>query len=163
MSIETNPPAKGEAIDLLTAESRQRFAESYPEVPHKLQHNLHRHPLLEFERLAQLAEHLAEKGSVEYNLADLPIAVDGKPDRPDMTIGEMIRQVGTAGSWCVLQNIEQDPEYAQLLNDASEVRWVGASDDPHFVPPVGQTTLTLDLPVKKPDVVVPVVELVLKD
>ena len=117
MSIETNPPAKGEAIDLLTAESRQRFAESYPEVPHKLQHNLHRHPLLEFERLAQLAEHLAEKGSVEYNLADLPIAVDGKPDRPDMTIGEMIRQVGTAGSWCVLQNIEQDPEYAQLLND----------------------------------------------
>ena len=54
-------------------------------------------------------------------------------------------------------------KYAQLLNDASEVRWVGASDDPHFVPPVGQTTLTLDLPVKKPDVVVPVVELVLKD
>jgi alpha-L-fucosidase len=54
-------------------------------------------------------------------------------------------------------------KYAQLLNDASEVHWVGASDDPHFVPPVGQTTLTLDLPVKKPDVVVPVVELVLKD
>jgi hypothetical protein len=116
MSIETTPPAKGEAIDLLTPESRKRFAENYPEVPHKLEHNLHRHPLLEFERLAQLAEALP-KGSVEYNLADLPIAVDGKPDRPDMTIGEMIRQIGTAGSWCVLQNIEQDPEYAQLLND----------------------------------------------
>ena len=40
---------------------------------------------------------------------------------------------------------------------------VGASDDPHFVPPVGQTMLTLDLPVKQPDVVVPVVELMLKD
>lgn len=53
--------------------------------------------------------------------------------------------------------------YAQLLNDASEVKWVGASDDPHFVPPVGETTLTLDLPVKQPDVVVPVVELILKD
>ena len=54
-------------------------------------------------------------------------------------------------------------KYAQLLHDASEVKWIGADDDLHFVPPVGQTTLTLDLPVKKPDVVVPVVELFLKD
>jgi alpha-L-fucosidase len=54
-------------------------------------------------------------------------------------------------------------KYAQLLNDASEVKWIGAGDDPHFIPPVGQTTLTLDLPVGKPDVIVPVVELVLDD
>jgi alpha-L-fucosidase len=54
-------------------------------------------------------------------------------------------------------------KYAQLLNDASEVQWVGASTDPHFVPPVGETTMTLMLPVKKPDVVIPVVELILKD
>lgn len=53
--------------------------------------------------------------------------------------------------------------YAHLLSDASEVLWVGAQTDPHFVPPVGETTLTLDLPVKRPDVVVPVVELFLKD
>jgi len=103
-------------MTLLTPEARDRFAASYPEVPHKLQHTLHQHPLLEFDRLAQLAEALPPE-SVEYNLADLPIAVDGKPDRPDMTIGEMIRQIGTAGSWCVLQNIEQDPAYAALLNE----------------------------------------------
>ena len=54
-------------------------------------------------------------------------------------------------------------KYAQLLNDASEVQWVGAQTDPHFVPPVGETTMTLLLPVKKPDVVVPVIELILKD
>jgi alpha-L-fucosidase len=53
--------------------------------------------------------------------------------------------------------------YAQLLNDASEVRWLGADADPHFVPPVGPGTLTLELPVKKPDVVVPVVELFLRE
>ena len=53
--------------------------------------------------------------------------------------------------------------YAQLLNDASEVQIVGPQTDPHFVPPVGQTTLTLDLPVKPPDVVIPVVELILRD
>lgn len=102
-------------MDLLTPESRTRFAQYYPEVPHKLMHALHSHPLLEFERLARLAEDLPPS-SIEYNLADLPIAVDGKPDRPDLTIGEMIRQIGSAGSWCVLQNIEQDPEYAALLD-----------------------------------------------
>jgi len=53
--------------------------------------------------------------------------------------------------------------YAQLLHDASEVRWIGADADPHFIPPVGETTLTLLLPVKKPNVVVPVIELFLKD
>jgi len=102
-------------IDLLLPESREQFAACYPETPHALRHCLHEHPLLEFERLAQLAEALPAS-SVEYNLANLPIAVDGKPDRPDLSVGEMIRQVGQAGSWCVLQNIEQDPEYADLLN-----------------------------------------------
>ncbi|HWV01550.1 MAG TPA: alpha-L-fucosidase [Devosia sp.] len=52
--------------------------------------------------------------------------------------------------------------YAQFLHDASEVQWIGPRNDPHFVPPVGATTLTLELPVKKPSVVVPVVELILK-
>ncbi|MEO7246917.1 MAG: cupin-like domain-containing protein [Novosphingobium sp.] len=103
-------------MGLLTPESRDTFAACYPEVPHKLVHTLHQHPLLEFERLAQLAEALPID-SVEYNLADLPIAVDGKPDRGDLSIGDMIRQVGTAGSWAVLQNIEQDPEYAAMLNE----------------------------------------------
>ena len=103
-------------MTLLTPEALATFAASYPELPHKLAHTLHRHPLLEFERLARLAEDLPAS-SVEYNLADLPIAVDGKPQRPDLTIGEMIRQIGSAGSWCVLQNIEQDSEYAALLNE----------------------------------------------
>jgi len=53
-------------------------------------------------------------------------------------------------------------EYAQLLNDASEVKllepgrykWLAAEED--------SDTLTLELPIRKPDVVVPVVELFLK-
>lgn len=106
----------GDTIGLLTPDSRRRFADCYPERPLKLEHSLHRHPLLEFERLAQLAEALPAS-SVEYNLADLPIAIDGKPGRPDLSIGEMIRQIGQAGSWCVLQNIEQDPAYAALLDE----------------------------------------------
>jgi alpha-L-fucosidase len=42
-------------------------------------------------------------------------------------------------------------EYAQLLNDASEVRWNEHGD-----------TLTLNLPVQKPNVTLPVIELFMK-
>ena len=115
MSLLTPPPPTDQQSGLLSAASRDLFAASYPEVPHKLAHHLHIHPLLEFERLAQLAEALPQ-GSVEYNLADLPIAISDKPDRPDLSASDMIRQVGSAGSWAVLKNIEQDPDYAALLN-----------------------------------------------
>lgn len=53
-------------------------------------------------------------------------------------------------------------EYAQLLNDASEIKMYM---DPWFIEQMGkdyQNTLTLTLPVRKPDVTVPVVELFLK-
>lgn len=51
-------------------------------------------------------------------------------------------------------------EYAQLLNDASEIRFQDAAS--HQDEAVSGDTLTLELPVRKPDVVVPVVELFLK-
>ncbi len=54
-------------------------------------------------------------------------------------------------------------EYAQLLNDASEVRFRDSSA--HFnalEPQATGDTLVLDVPVIKPDVVVPVIELFLK-
>ena len=56
-------------------------------------------------------------------------------------------------------------KYAQLLNDASEVKFT--EPDPNkrhdtMSEPVSAGTLTLHLPVKKPDVTVPVVELFLK-
>jgi alpha-L-fucosidase len=55
-------------------------------------------------------------------------------------------------------------EYAQLLNDASEVRMKGP--EPWQVGPdsAGKSTntLTLSLPVQKPGVTVPVIELFMK-
>ncbi len=56
--------------------------------------------------------------------------------------------------------------YAQLLNDASEVKRIEI--DPHqqaqntTMGSAGANTLTLELPIRKPDVVVPVIELFLK-
>ncbi|MCB0072172.1 MAG: hypothetical protein KDE20_11970, partial [Caldilineaceae bacterium] len=58
-------------------------------------------------------------------------------------------------------------EYAQMLNDASEVGM--HTIDPHqaalntTMGGIGTDVLTLDLPVQKPSVAVPVVELFLKD
>lgn len=94
--------------------SRAHFAASYPEGPHKLHHNLGTHPLLGLDALAELAERLPAR-SVEYNRADLPTGVDGKPQSNGLTIGETIRRIETSNSWAALKNIEQDPAYAGLL------------------------------------------------
>lgn len=96
--------------------ARQAFAANYPEVPHKLAHTLGEHPLLGFDALAELAESLPAE-SIEYNLADLPIGIDGKPDASGLSIGETIRNIATSGSWAALKNVEQHPAYAALLHD----------------------------------------------
>ena len=55
--------------------------------------------------------------------------------------------------------------YAQLLNDGSEIRMQGTPAQASNMTPqgMGSDTLTLVLPVQKPDVAVPVVELFMKD
>ena len=56
-------------------------------------------------------------------------------------------------------------EYAQLLNDASEVKRMESFPEESYgqmTPNREKTLLTLELPVKKPDVIVPVIELFLK-
>jgi hypothetical protein len=94
--------------------ARDIFAQSYPEVPHVLPHSLDRHPLLEREALAQLAEALPA-ADVEYNAANQPIGVTGKPAATGVPIGETIRAIETSNAWAVLKNVEQHPPYAALL------------------------------------------------
>lgn len=102
--------------------ARATFAASYPETPHKLTHALGVHPLLELAALAALAEALPVS-SIEYNAADQPIGVNGKPEPTGIPIGETIRHIETTRSWAVLKNIEQHPAYAALLSDLlAEIR-----------------------------------------
>ncbi len=109
-------------MTVFTPQTRATFAANYPEVPHKLAHRLGRHPLLELDALAQLAEALPAP-SIEYNKADLPIGVDGKPDPTGIPIGETIRRIAQTGSWAVLKNVEQHRDYAALLADLlAEIR-----------------------------------------
>ena len=97
-------------------ESCTAFATNYPEVPHKLVHQLGANPLFELEALAALAESLPAD-SIEYNAADQPIGIDGKPAPTGIPIGRTIREIGASGSWAVLKNIEQHADYAGLLAD----------------------------------------------
>jgi hypothetical protein len=95
--------------------NRLAFADNYPEIPHKLAHALGDHPLLTVEALAQLGEKLPP-ASVEYNKGDLPVGIDpSQVPANGLSIGDTIRRVETSGSWAVLKNIEQRPEYQALL------------------------------------------------
>jgi alpha-L-fucosidase len=65
-----------------------------------------------------------------------------------------------------LDGLANRVEYAQLLNDASEIRIVPIDPNQQAqnttMGGVGADTLTLQLPVQKPPVTVPVIELFLK-
>ncbi len=109
-------------MSVFSPEARRAFAVNYPEVPHILAHSLGAHQLLTLESLATLAESLP-KSSVEYNGANQPIGVDGKPEPTGVPIGDTIRSIDSSASWAVLKNIEQNAEYAALLDSLlSEIR-----------------------------------------
>ena len=95
------------------------FAANYPEVPHKLEHGLQSHPLLELDALASLAKRLPPE-FIECNLGAQPIGVDRVPDQLRERVVETILEIGTAGCWVGLRNVEQQPEYAALLANLLE-------------------------------------------
>ncbi|WP_311266873.1 cupin-like domain-containing protein [Sphingobium sp. WCS2017Hpa-17] len=99
-------------------DARAIFAAAYPDQSTKLSHGLVGHSLLTLDALATLAERMPAT-SVEYNLGKLPLGVTAE-DTPSngLTLGETIRTIETNGSWAVLKNVEHDPAYATLLDDA---------------------------------------------
>jgi hypothetical protein len=91
-----------------------KFAASYPEVPQKLEHSLETHPLLELGALADLAKRLPAE-YIECNLGDQPLGVDHVPEQLGERVVETILDIGRAGCWVCLRNVEQQPEYAEFL------------------------------------------------
>lgn len=99
--------------------TQAKFAANYPEVSHELAHSLANHPLLELEALANLASRLPAD-VIECNLGNQPIGVDRVPEQLRERVVETILNIGTAGCWVGLRNVEQQPEYAELLADLLE-------------------------------------------
>ncbi|MEM8917884.1 MAG: transcriptional regulator [Pseudomonadota bacterium] len=96
-------------------ETRDRFAACYPEQPQVLDHHLAEHDLLTLDALAKLGTSLPP-ASVEFNPGDLPVGI-APEDVPSngMSIADTILMIENSASWAVLKNIEQVPEYEELL------------------------------------------------
>lgn len=102
----------------------ERFNAAYPIQPIKLSHRLNSHPLLEVEALEKLALRLRPE-DMEYNKAvDLPIGIDQHATPSNgLSIVETIRSIETCGTWIVLKQVQQVPEYRVLLEETlAEVR-----------------------------------------
>jgi len=94
------------------------FARAYPDRHAPLRHKLTEHPLLTHAAIAALAERLPE-ALVEYNPGALPLGVDpANTPKSALSIIETIRTIGENGSWMVLKNVERDPAYGALLDEA---------------------------------------------
>jgi hypothetical protein len=92
------------------------FAAYFNRKPFHVRHALGGHPLFELPRLLQLARALPER-FVEYNAGALPVgARPEQTPRTGLSAEETIRRIQECGSWMVLKRVEQDPEYAALLD-----------------------------------------------
>jgi JmjC domain len=100
----------------------QVLKENFSEAPFSVKHTLVDNPLLNLDRLAQLADSLPET-QVEHNLGDVPeFLPGGEAPRLDASPGEIARGIETNGCWMVLKRVESDPEYRDLLEESlSEV------------------------------------------
>ncbi len=95
--------------------SIEEFSARYPGAPARLNHQLKDHPLLSIERLVALARALPPT-LVEYNSGELPIGQDpAETPMNGLSPEETVRRIAENKSWIVLKNIEQDEEYAALL------------------------------------------------
>lgn len=92
------------------------FRTGFNTRPFVIGHELAGHPLFSLTRLVELARSLSEN-RVEYNPGDVPLTLDPKrTPRTGLSIEETIRRIEHCRSWLVLKNVEQDPEYRDLLD-----------------------------------------------
>ncbi len=92
------------------------FAREFGQRPFRVRHHLADHPLFQLDRILQLAQFLPED-RVEYNAGDLSVNMDpAQTPRNGLSAQETIRRIAECRSWLVLKNVEQDPEYGDLLN-----------------------------------------------
>lgn len=101
----------------LTDLDRSVFEARFNRAPFMIGHNLASHRLFELSRLIELSQFLPEQ-SVEYNSGDVPVSQDPNlTPRNGLSIAETIARIEQCKSWMVLKNVEQDPEYRDVLYD----------------------------------------------
>ncbi|NLC69018.1 MAG: alpha-L-fucosidase [Clostridiaceae bacterium] len=120
------------------------------------------------ERLEGIGEWMKRHGRSIYGCTQAPEEFKCPPDCRLTYNPEKNRLYLHVFSWPFkhihLDEMADRVEYAQLLNDASEIKMITNFNSSSHAgdKDIGQSTLTLEIPVKKPDVTVPVIELFLK-
>jgi hypothetical protein len=92
---------------------------AFPEHPAEFAHSLHEDPRLTLAAVADMADRLP-RTSVICDAAAQPLLVpQGGPPRGALSHpGDVIRGLDSANAWLTLLNIEDDPDYAELMNTA---------------------------------------------
>jgi hypothetical protein len=83
-----------------------------------IRHDFHRHPLMQLQRLAELAEALVPTGQCRFITPGSKQAsvFFHSPNSPDgKTIQEVFRRVEEPGSWIALYNIQTNPTFSEFL------------------------------------------------
>lgn len=94
---------------------QQVFLANFPGRHFRIGHNLCDHPLLELERLIELASVLPP-ACIEYNSGDVAVSQDpALTPQTGLTVFETLRDMQSTGSWVVLKYAEHDPAYRALL------------------------------------------------
>jgi len=96
------------------------FAAAYPGKPVGIRHLFHGHPLFALDALADLAAGLPAS-HVEHSLGNL--AIDQNPagiTQAAMPVREIVRTIADNGCWVVLKKVDEDPDYAALIDACLE-------------------------------------------
>lgn len=96
------------------------FAAAYPGKPVGIQHLLHGHPLFALDALADLAARLPAS-HIEHSRGDL--AIDQTPEgitQAALPVDEIVRTIADNGCWMVLKKVDEDPDYAALIDACLE-------------------------------------------
>lgn len=81
-----------------------------------VKHKLMEHPLLQLDRLAELADSLPPD-QAEHTDSDAPdLLPDGGVQDDSLTAGDVVRGIETNGKWIVLKRCHTDPEYQALAD-----------------------------------------------
>ena len=116
------------------------------------------------ERLRGMGEWMARHGRAIYGCTQAPAGLATPQDCRLTYNPDTNRLYVHVFAWPIrhlhLDGLAGKVAYAQLLNDASEVKMVARRPSHHEAVP--EDTLTLELPIVQPDVAVPVIELYLK-
>jgi hypothetical protein len=115
------PFVEAQASDPLLEIDSEIFKTEFNRYSFVVRHRLAGHPLFSIPALLELTRRLPEE-SIKYNSGGIPVGT-GLYEAPQtgLTREDTLRNIGECQSWMVLKNVEQLPEYADLLNRCLDV------------------------------------------